>query len=533
MTSARRVAAVLLSSAFAFTQGFAQGEPRPTEPFDSAAVARIIDEGMNRSTVMDILSWLTDVCGPRLTASPGYKRSMEWTQKTMKTWGLENIHVEGFGPWGRGWSIKRFTASMIEPDVTPLIAYPKAWSPGSGSVKAEVVFLDAKKDSTLASYRGHLKGKIVFLSDPREIKPHFEPEATRLADSSLLKLANADVERRRRRRFDFPRDFRRAAALQYAKMKLCTDENAAMIVTTSDGDDGTLFVQSASPLWPPDSSYMRRPSVYAPDPPEMLPQVVIAPEHYNRIVRILDRGVPVKLDIAFDVRTTEEDSAYNVIAEIPGTDLKDEVVMIGGHLDSWHAGTGATDDGTGVAACMEAMRILKVLGLKPRRTIRIGLWAAEEQGLLGSEAYVQRHFGERPNPSDTSRPQAALKPEAEKFSVYFNHDNGTGKFRGVYMQGNEAVRPIFRAWLAPFAGTGAQTLTPSNTGGTDHLSFTAVGLPGFQFIQDDIDYDTRTHHSNMDVYDRVQPEDMKQAATILAAFAYNAAMRDQKIPRKP
>ncbi len=533
MISTRVVAAVLLSSTLAFAQRTPQDDPGPAESPDSAAVARIIDEAMNRSTVMDILSWLTDVCGPRLTASPGYRRAMDWTEKTMRGWGLQNVHAEGFGPWGLGWSIKRFTASMVEPEVTPLIAYPKAWSPGCGSVRAEAVYLDAGRDSSLASYRGKLKGKIVFLSDPREIKAHFEPEATRLADSSLLKLANADVERRCRRRFDFQRNFRRAMAIQYAKMKLCTEEDAALIVTTSEGDDGTMFVQSASPLWPPDSSYARRPSVYAADRPEMLPQVVVAPEHYNRILRMLERGVPVKLDITLDVRTTKEDSAYNVSGEIPGTDLKDEVVMIGGHLDSWHAGTGATDDGTGVAACMEAMRILKALDLKPRRTIRIGLWAAEEEGLLGSAAYVRRHFGERPGPSDTARRVPVLKPEAEQFSVYFNHDNGTGRIRGVYMQGDEAVRPIFRAWLAPFAGTGAQTLTPSNTGGTDHLSFTAVGLPGFQFIQDDIDYDTRTHHSNMDVYDRVQPDDMKQAAAILAAFAYNAAMRDQKIPRKP
>jgi Zn-dependent M28 family amino/carboxypeptidase len=271
--------------------------------------------------------------------------------------------------------------------------------------------------------------------------------------------------------------------------------------------------------------------VYAKNPSDLLPQAVVAAEHYNRILRTLQKGIPVTLEMDLAVDETEEDSVHNVIAELPGTDLKDEVVMIGGHLDSWHAGTGATDDGTGVVVCMEAMRILTALQLKPRRTIRIALWAGEEQGLLGSAAYVRRHFGERRAPNDTTGKLVRLTPEAEKFSVYFNHDNGTGKIRGIYLQGFEHLRPLFRTWFAPFRAMGASTITSGNADGTDHLSFTDLGLPGFQFIQDEIEYDTRTHHSNMDVYDRAQEDDLKQASIIMAAFAYTAATRDDKFPR--
>jgi Zn-dependent M28 family amino/carboxypeptidase len=275
-------------------------------------------------------------------------------------------------------------------------------------------------------------------------------------------------------------------------------------------------------------------------------------EHYGRIARILAKGVPVRIEINIVARYHDDDAmAYNTVAEIPGTDKKDELVMLGGHLDSWHGGTGATDNGAGVAVAMEAVRILRTLGVQPRRTIRIGLWSGEEQGLLGSRAYVRQHFAERqPSPQQQQQLQQqrdemsrmmvgmnpmgplVTKPDHEKFSAYFNLDNGTGKIRGIYLQGNDAVRPIFRAWLAPFHDLGAATLTLQNTGGTDHLAYDGVGLPGFQFIQDPIEYDTRTHHSNMDTYERIQADDMKQAAVIMAAFVYNAAMRDEKLPRK-
>jgi hypothetical protein len=520
-------------------QLFAQPGPgaRPPaggERFDSVSVGKIIDEGMHHSKAMEILSWLTDVCGGRLTMSPSYKKAMAWTTSTMKQWELANVHTEGWGPFGKGWSITGYSANVIEPVVFPLMAAPKAWSPGTdGKTKADVVYLDASTDSALALYKGKLKGKFVLLGAPPVLKAHFSPEAMRDDDSTLLSMANADPERPRRggRRGDLNSETRRLMAFETKKFNFCVEQDVAAVLTPSRGDGGTIFVQSvALPTRPEDTSFATRPRAQDLKAPETVPQLAVAAEHYNRMVRILQKGEKVKLELNLDVSFTREDSAYNVIAEIPGTDLKDEVVMVGGHLDSWHAGTGATDDGTGVATAMEAMRILKTLGLKPRRTIRIALWAAEEQGLLGSRAYVRRHFGQREG--DAATGDIKYTKEADNFSVYFNNDNGTGKARGVYMQGNEAVRPIFRSWLAPLRPLGMSTLTPLNTGSTDHASFDALNLPGFQWIQDPIEYFTRTWHSNMDVYDRVQEEDIKQAAVVMAVFAYNAAMRDEKIPRK-
>jgi carboxypeptidase Q len=533
----KQLAAVVVVLLFA-AQLFAQpgpGRPSGGERFDSVTVAKIIDEGMNHSKAMETLSWITDVCGGRLTMSPSYKKAVAWTSATMKKWGLDDVHTEGWGPFGRGWSITHFSANVLEPAVFPLLAVPKAWSPGTdGKVKGEVVFLDATTDSALNLWKGKLKGKIVLLGAPQAVKAHFTPEATRDEDSTLLTMANADPERPRvrgGRRGEFNSAARQAAAFEGKKFNFCVDQDAAAILTPSRGDGGTIFVQSATlPTRPEDTSFATRPRAQDLKAPETLPQFAVAAEHYDRMVRILQKGEKVKLELDLDVAFTREDSAYNVIAEIPGTDLKDEIVMVGGHLDSWHGGTGATDNATGVTSAMEAMRILKTLGLKPRRTIRIGLWAAEEQGLLGSRAYVTRHFGAR----EGGTPNGEIKytKEGENFSVYFNNDNGTGKARGVYMQGNEAVRPIFRPWLAPLRPLGMTTLTPLNTGSTDHASFDGLNLPGFQWIQDPIEYFTRTWHSNMDVYDRVQEEDIKQASVVMAVFAYNAAMRDEKIPRK-
>jgi Zn-dependent M28 family amino/carboxypeptidase len=336
------------------------------------------------------------------------------------------------------------------------------------------------------------------------------------------------------------------------------EEGAALVIEPGRGDGGTLFVQSANLAYPQDTPFDKRKNVRDKDAPMVVPQVVVAVEHYNRIIRMIQRGAAVQLEFNVAAKFSDQDlMSYNVVAEIPGTDLKDEVVMLGAHFDSWHTGTGATDNAAGSAVCMEAVRILQTLGLKPRRTIRIGLWSGEEEGLLGSRAYVAEHFGKRLGaeqrfgggpppagaqtpPEPQAPPQFELKPEHEKVAGYFNLDNGTGKIRGIYMQGNEEVRSIFRAWFAPFkdmVGTTKEnayaTLSIANTGGTDHLSYDAVGLPGFQFIQDQIEYETRTHHSNMDVYDRIQEDDMKQASTIMAAFVYNTAMRDKKLPRKP
>jgi Zn-dependent M28 family amino/carboxypeptidase len=327
-------------------------------------------------------------------------------------------------------------------------------------------------------------------------------------------------------------------------MLMCFQEGAAVIVEPGRGDGGTIFVQSATLPYPQDVPINQRKNIRDKDAPEIIPQVVVAVEHYNRMVRAIQKGSPVQMEVNVASRYQDQDlMGYNVVAEIPGTDLKDEIVMLGGHYDSWHGGTGATDNAAGSAVAMEAVRILLASGLKPRRTIRVALWSGEEQGLIGSRAYVAQHFGKRtdaganqfgpPQPgAQASTPTYEFMPDYDKLAGYFNLDNGTGKIRGIYLQGNDSVRSIFRAWLAPFRDMGAATITISNTGGTDHQAFDAIGLPGFQFIQDEIEYDTRTHHSNMDVYDRIQEEDMKQAAVIMASFVYHAAMRDQKLPRK-
>ncbi|HEY6951606.1 MAG TPA: M20/M25/M40 family metallo-hydrolase [Bacteroidota bacterium] len=510
------------------------------EKVDTTALAKIKDEGMNHSQVMDVLSYLSDVYGPRLAWSPEYREAAEWASSKLKEWGLANVHFENTSPVGRGWTLKEFSAEAVAPRAFPLIAYPKAWSPGlKGTVRGPAVYLQAKDEADLAKYKGKLKGAFVLLSDPIQLKAHFTPDGVRLADSTLLDLANASATGGRRRApFDSSRiqRFLQSAQLNAAKIEFCENEGAVMLLDASRGDFGTVFVQSAAiPRAPKSIQDMFGPrlAAYSPDAPKILPQVTVASEHYNRIVRMLEKGQNVRLEMSLQVEFTKADSGFDIIGEIPGTDLKDEVVMVGGHFDSWHGGTGATDDGTGSAAAMEALRILKATGLQPRRTIRIGMWEAEEEGLLGSASYVARHYGERKGGDRLGGGTITTLPEHEKFDVYFNHDNGSGRLRGVYLQGNEDARPIFRAWLAAFGDPTAQTITISNTGGTDHLSYDAVGLPGFQFIQDPIEYETRTHHSNMDVFDRVQADDMKQASTMMAFFLYEAATRDAKFPRKP
>lgn len=504
------------------------------EKQDSAVIAKIRDEGMNRSQARQILSWVADVYGPRLTGSVNYNRSAEWAKRTLSEWGLENAHLEAWGPFGRGWQLKKYSATLIGRQSQPVVSYPKAWSPGLGpkEVEGEVVYVNAESDSALDSYKGRLKGKFVLTGKPSDIKAYFTAPATRIADSTLLQLANADAPARRgggRPQFQQSDRQKQEALLNYKKWQLFMKENVAAVLTsapTTRSEGGAVWVMGATVPVHPDTPYTspsRVPS-YKKDAPKIPVQVEVGNEHFNRMLRMLEKGEKLRLAMTLDVEWTsqKDDSSYNVIAELPGTDLKDEVVMIGGHLDSWHGGTGATDNGTGVTACMEAMRILKASGAKPRRTIRVALWGGEEQGLLGSRAYVEKHFGKRDS----------LTPAAEKFSVYFNNDNGTGRVRGIYMQGNEALRSSFRSWLAPFNDLGAATVSVSNTGGTDHQAFDGVGLPGFQFIQDPIEYGSRTWHSTNDVWDRAQEEDMKQAAVLMAAFAYNAAMMDRKIPRK-
>ncbi len=559
-------------------------------------IDKIKDEGLNRSQVMQTLSYLTDVIGPRLTGSPSLKTANEWTKDRLASWGLQNAHLEPWGPFGRGWQVDKFSIQVVAPQQISLIAYPRAWCGGTKStVTGEVVYIDATDAAGLEKYKGKLKGAIVMMSAPRELGLITTPQSSRYTDEQLAEMASATAGAPRRQGAGgAPAGQRRGAQggqnnfmaqmqLTSIKQKFVEDEGAAAEIFIAPGDDGTIYVQSATvapktlPVAPPaagggaptggapvpaagapgagapatggarrqQAAAPRRVQPWDKDAGKVLPQITVSAENYNRLARMIQQGVKPRISLDLSVKFFDKDlMAYNTIAEIPGTDKKDEIVMLGGHMDSWHSGTGATDNGAGVSVCMEAVRILQALNIKPRRTIRVALWSGEEEGLFGSRAYVAQHFGSYPQRTgggmgfgaapDPSAPAPVLtkKDEYEKLSGYFNLDNGAGKIRGVYLQGNENVRSIFQEWLQPFQDVGAQTLTIRNTGSTDHVSFDGIGLPGFQFIQDTLEYNTRTHHSNEDVYDRCPPEDMKQASIIMAAFIYNTAMREEKLPRK-
>jgi len=500
------------------------------ETVDSAAIAQILEEGTQRSQIMELLSYITDVYGPRLTASPGFKRVAEWTMTKLSSWGVENAHLEGWGPFGRGWELERYSAHVIGEQVFPLLSFPRAWSPGTnGTVTGDVILMNAATDSALETFRGTLKGKFLLTTAARPVKLNFENEALRYTDPQLLELANTESSRALGKQPTLPGAKGRAQR-EFKKLEMCREEGALGLLSAASFDGGSISVLSATVPTPPDTLLTRRLRSWDAKAPKILPQIEVAVEHYNRMVRMIQKGERLRMEMNLEVKFFKEDSGYNVIAEIPGTDLKHELVMIGAHLDSWHGATGATDNGTGVAVCMETMRILKTLDLKPRRTIRIALWGGEEQGEFGSRAYVRRHFIQKAATGDDDEP--VLTAAGENFSVYFNDDNGTGKFRGVFLEGNDAVRPIFRKWFYALDPLGSYTLTQAGTGSTDHTQFDAIGLPAFQFIQDDIEYFSSTWHSTMDLYDRAIEDDLKQGAVCMAAFAYNAAMRDEKIPRK-
>jgi carboxypeptidase Q len=503
------------------------------EKVDLEMIGKIRYEGFRNSKVMEIASGLMDQIGPRLTGSPNVKKANEWTRDKLKEFGMVNSHLEPWEPFGRGWANEYINVRMVSPDTAPLIAYAKAWTPGTqGSVRGQVVRVNIRTTQDLARYHGKLAGKILLTGDDPEVKPSVEPLSERLNEKSLADIEHYQIPSER---VNPQAQFAQRGRLQRALNKFFDDEKVLAVIDHSRGaiGGGTVFVQQGG-------SYKVGQTVGT-------PQITLATEHWTRIARILSakKEVELELNVKNNFYDGPEAMVQNdTLAEIPGTDKKDEVVMLGAHLDSWHSGTGATDNGAGTVVMMEAMRILKALDVKPRRTIRIGLWTGEEQGLLGSEWYVQHHFGSRPESKDPERkgdPSVRRRengpmtttPEQKKVSVYFNVDNGSGKIRGIYMQENAAAEPIFEAWMKPFHDLGMDTLTMRNTGGTDHLSFDAAGIPGFQFIQDPLEYDTRTHHSNMDVYDRLQPEDLKQMAVIVASFVYMAAQRDQMFPRKP
>jgi carboxypeptidase Q len=505
------------------------------EKVDLAAVNRIRTEAFQRSKVMDHAFYLTDVHGPRLTGSPQLRSAAEWVSKRFEEWGLANVTLEKWGPFGRGWSQVKFAAHLKEPQYAPLIGFSRPWSPGTnGLVSAQPILAVIESEADMEKFKGKLRGKIVLLDAPRQLAPQTTPLSKVFSDADLAAEINAlrpstsgyngtlggPAPNAAATAVTGPRSASgrplRGEALQQFKNRLnkfLTDEGALVAITTGFRMDGGTVLAAAA------GSYDEKNTL-------PIPSAAVTPEHYNRIVRLIDKKIPVTLE--FDIQNKFHDDtkdSFNVVAELPGTDKKDEIVMLGAHLDSWTGGTGATDNAAGSAVVMEAIRILKVTGLTPRRTVRIALWTGEEQGLLGSKAYVKEHFADIRT--------MTLKPEHAKVAGYFNLDNGSGKIRGVYLQNNDMVRPIFQAWLEPFADLGATALTIRNTTGTDHLSFDAAGLPGFEFIQDPVEYSTRTHHSNMDVYDRLQRQDLMQASAIMASFVYHAAMRDEMLPRKP
>ena len=488
---------------------------------DASMMQKIREEGLQHSKVMDIAFNLTDKNGSRLANSEGYMRAANYAKETLSGWGVENARLEAWGEFGKGWDLEKMYLAITAPYYKPLLAWPKTWTAGTkGLKKAGVIVVDVKDSASVVSYKGQLKGKLIIIDQATPYKQSFKADAVRYTDEELEKMAAAtmqpsrpiDTAQQRRMREQMSRS---GGARAMAILKEMAKEEGAvgMLTSAPRNHDGTIFSQGGG-------------SYKAADAENFL-DMAMGIEDYNTILRLAKSGTEVNMEAEVKTKFQTKDlQGYNVIAEIPGTDptLKDEVVMIGAHLDSWQAGTGATDNAAGSSVMMEVMRILKATGAQPKRTIRIGLWSAEEQGLLGSRGYVKKTFMD----PTTNTPNAAH----EKFAGYFNIDNGTGKVRGIYLQGNEQCGPIFKSWLAPFNDLGAKTVTISNTGGTDHQSFDGVGLPGFQFIQDPIEYDTRTHHSNMDVYEHLSEDDLKQIATIVAAFAYNTAQRDEKLPRK-
>ena len=503
------------------------------EPIDAEAVASLRRHGLEESQVMDLLGMICDVHGPRLTGSPNLRRAQAWARDTLAGYGLKDAHLAEWGPFGRGWELEHFALGVVGSNPWPVLAWPKAWSPGvEGRVVGEVVDAIAVGAEALAEM--NLGDKFVLVEEQRETGEWFAGTAERLDAGTLLALADGTPAPSRSEGRPAAGDFRAGFAKRAAVMKVLAERRPLAILDRSyKGDYGTIFVSGAAATDPQTGERAR---AYEPGS-VVIPQLTLAVEHYNKISRLLARGLPVRLALELRVRWSDDDPMErNVIADLPGADpvIGDEIVMIGAHFDSWHSGSGATDNGVGSAVMMEAMRLLTVLvaerGVGPRRTIRIGLWSGEEQGLLGSRAWVGQNLAQR---GGRGQPVTSVTPLHGRFSGYFNLDNGTGRIRGVYLQGNEGVRPIFRRWLEPFHDLGAGTLTSSDTGGTDHQSFDGVGLPGFQFIQDPIAYGTRTHHSNMDVWDHAVAADLQQAATVIASFAWHAANRDEKLPRKP
>lgn len=500
------------------------------EPIHWDVVNQIRDEGFHRSQVMDTVQHLTDVIGPRLTGSPASKEAQEWTRDKLTEWGMENAELDAY-EFGEGWTMEHVAVHMVSPRKSFLTAFPKAWTPGTKRpVRGPLQLVTLEDEEDLEEYRGKLKGAILLILDE---DPSSGPDGL-----PFRRLEHHELEES----LDFEVPSGRESAWRGRMMKRF---QFAEVLNTFLDEEGVLAVLDNSSRGNGIVRTGGGGNFGKADRHVGVPTLTLVQEHYNLLHRLLEDDHPVELEVEVKAKFHRRDPmAYNTVAEIPGSDLADEVVMLGGHLDSWHLGTGATDNAAACAVMMEAMRILKVLDLKPRRTVRIGLWSGEEQGLLGSRHYVEQQFASRPESEDEEQlklPRMLRKPTwplqlksgHDNFSAYFNLDNGGGKIRGVWSQQNAAVMPIFEAWLAPFTDLGAETVSINNTGGTDHQAFDRVGLPGFQFIQDPMDYRSRTHHTQLDTLDHVVREDLMQAAVVVASFAYHAAMRDEKLPRKP
>ena len=512
----------------------ASGLAAAAEPVDLDMVSRIRQEAFHNSQVMATFSHLSENIGPRLTNSPQMAEANAWTRGKFNEWGLANVHDEAFDDFGRGWEFSHASVRMLGPRAAPLHALPKAWTPGTdGPVEGEAMVVTIKKREDLDQYKGKLAGRILLLSEARGYARGEKPDSHRHDDAGLAELQAFSVPKDEKdSRAKRAKEYTERVELARATNEFFVAEGALAALSISGWDNGIIRVGGGG-------SRKSGESVG-------IPELAMAAEHYNPLVRAVERGQTVKLRVRVDARFTDDTDqpGHNTLAEIPGRGRKaGEIVMLGAHIDSWHTGTGAADNAAGVAVMMEAMRILKAVGAAPDRTIRVALWSGEEQGLVGSQDYVSRHFAAWPEAADPAQkalPASLREPtgplrktrDYDRFSVYFNMDNGSGRFRGIYAQENLAAVPIFEAWLAPFRDVGATTVATRNTGSTDHIPFDRVGLPGFQFIQDRLDYFTNVHHSHLDTWDHVEPEDLKQAAAIVASFAWHAATREERMPRK-
>ena len=532
MKAHRLLASAVLLALLVFSLGYSQAPP---DKADTQMVNRIWEEAVNRSRLMKDLSYLTDVIGPRIPGSPAMKKAYDWAAAKFKEYGLENVTIEPCGPFGLGWSNEYISVHMTAPSYCPIVAYPVPWTLGiQGKIIGQPMLAIIKTKADMAKYKGKLKGAIVFTTPPHPTPPVYKPLARRLSEQDLKQIIETPIPIK-------PADKSSKPEVSWDDLvAYYRTEGVGVLVESSTGrsDYGTVHVDAYEGNGKDNLT------------PGQSPKIIMAAEQYARICRIMDFQVPVTLEV--EVRSTLYDKdrqGYNVVADIPGTDKKDELVMLGGHFDSWAGGTGAVDDGSGCMVVLEAMRVLKALGVKPRRTIRAAFWLGEEEGFYGSRGYVFTHFGdtdkkilEKPdweayeenwrNPLGDSK-KIIAKPDYDKISGYFNYDNGSGRIRGIYIQENFQVRPIFEEWMKPLRDIGVTTIALQPTEGTDHLPFDYIGIPGFQFIQDPIDYFPSLHHTNQDVYDHCSAEDLVQSAVVMAAFVYHTAMREEMLPRKP